>query len=914
LYVSHINLLQHPWLTSIDSPNMDGSMTLASMATHHVPIPPSFNPALIETHLDADPEDIMQETLSNTVSTTLEPNISAPILTKMNNEGSGTLADISAQAHVPATAKDERASDEMQMGIDTERTGMKEEVHTHIVPEVDPAPSVQKAISNGNYTTSAPVEDATPEVPVAIISTDTSVTSIEPASHTEESLTAESRKPELVKLEGCEVTNTNSTAKNTAASELEVIKTTVSEQTDPSTIDGLSEKHEIGSLEDLSPSTLVLEDTPKADGHDQEDKVLELVSPDHDSPLARESNSDAGRSDDTAAQIERLKATYESSGESQTAAGAESRSSLFGGPPGPKIPQPSSTIESIGIGPVAQTEIDDGFAALFPQKVPDAPSMPDHIMEEVMKLDLKFDLSSSNAMGDAEPEAEACAQQEFSSQPPSSDQDAKPDITALQDPTSADSEYRPTSPTHSHAPSNNSHTSQKSNASTLQDTIDIMNSDDPYGAANDSKETPEEFSRLENAADITSQNIIDPADNQPPCSCDYRCEHRVAMEFNLRPGPRQEGCVYLSNLVIDTDQSGTYDNENGKYPSAPNVDPEDLDEDEESLDGNRNMSGNRTTDPMGRYNTTIPLNLPERVIRDRRVFDEESSSSDESQIKSKKKRKKTKAKSSKTNKKSKNNSGISTPRASDNDDAQDVEIDEQASTLAPKLPAKKKAPVVTPNQTIVQMLQRLAKPHTTKLSYPITFNCPTASCSICTSASYAIHGSSSTPRNIKIYDFGSGSTEIPDANEAGRSKFSAATIKPKDTQLCLACTTNYMKILMCSNHDISPDISPPASSSSSQTPRAGSAAYSTADSQTTCSVCPAQATYTCDNKCGARFCDACAYRIYGKCEGSLSTMLESTPDEVGEEYPRGLRADAELLRKGGELWRFLGRMAGKRGS
>jgi hypothetical protein len=42
-------------------------------------------------------------------------------------------------------------------------------------------------------------------------------------------------------------------------------------------------------------------------------------------------------------------------------------------------------------------------------------------------------------------------------------------------------------------------------------------------------------------------------------------------------------------------------------------------------------------------------------------------------------------------------------------------------------------------------------------------------------------------------------------------------------------------------------------------------------------------------------------------------MLEGMTDGVTPEYKRGLRADVELLRKGGELWRFLGRMAKSRG-
>jgi hypothetical protein len=389
----------------------------------------------------------------------------------------------------------------------------------------------------------------------------------------------------------------------------------------------------------------------------------------------------------------------------------------------------------------------------------------------------------------------------------------------------------------------------------------------------------------------------------------------VINAFGLRPGPRQEGCVYFNNIVCDNDTSGTYNNKHAKYPSARVVDIEDLDEDEESLNDG-------ATDPMGGYNTTIPFNHNERVIRDRRVFDEESSSSDERQTKAKKKRKKTKTKSSKATKKSKNNNGIATPRASDSDEDDDIKIDEQASTPAPKPPAKKKAPSTSvPNQTIVQMLQRLAKPHLTKLSYPVNFNSAVSSCSICNSPSYAIYGASSTPRKIKIYDFGQGNTEIPDANQAGNAIASSTAIKPNDTNLCLACTTSYMKILMCSTHEISsitplPSSSPssPSHPSPSSHPSQIPPSYTPATLQTTCSICPTPATYTCDLTCGAKFCDTCAGKLYGKFDGSLSRMLEGMTDEITPEYARGLRADVELLRKGGELWRFLGRMARMKGA
>jgi hypothetical protein len=109
--------------------------------------------------------------------------------------------------------------------------------------------------------------------------------------------------------------------------------------------------------------------------------------------------------------------------------------------------------------------------------------------------------------------------------------------------------------------------------------------------------------------------------------------------------------------------------------------------------------------------------------------------------------------------------------------------------------------------------------------------------------------------------------------------------------------------LMCSNHDISPTSAPSAPHSSSS---------SSSNLRLTCSVCPAPSTYTCDHNCGAKFCDTCASKVHGECNGSLSGMLDTIKDECSQEYTQGLRADVELLKKGGELWKFLGRMSRKK--
>jgi hypothetical protein len=784
---------------------MDNIMIFASMATHHIPILPSRAPPPTDTHLDIDPNDVLHDTLDNTVPTT-EPSTPTPVTTQMDNDKTETVIDINSQIQKPALPEAEPASVEVQMDNDTEKSVREEEARSEVVHTDDLVSASQSDVLDNNYTTAAPVKDVNPEI-------------------------------------------------------------TITENDSP---------------ENLDPNRSVAQDTHKQDGPDHEEDRSEYASLDNNPSLATEPDSEAEHSDSTTTKVARLAATYGSSGESQATMTVKPKGSLFGGPAGPQIPVEPNIA---------------GFEDMFDDGVPEAPT--DTILQEDSGVDMNsFDFSKPNFEEDAEPEAEAGAEQGIPSQPPHANHGTKPGMNASHDPMSPDFKYGPTSPTYSNAPSNISHASQSSSAPEIQETLDYI-SGDRYGTASDIKETPEEFSKHEQVVQT-----------QPPCSCEHHCGHRVIDAFGLRPGPRQEGCVYFSNTICDNDTSGTFDIEHGKYPSAQRVDTEDLDEDEESLNDG-------ATDPMGRYNTTIPFNHTETQIRDRRVFDEESSSSDEFQTKAKKKRKKTKTKSSKATKKSKNNNGIATPRASDSDEDDDIKTDEQASTPAPKTPAaKKKAPsTAVPNQTIVQMLQRLAKSHLTKLSYPVNFNSTASSCSICNSASYAIYGASSTPRRIKIYDFGQGNTEIPDANQAGNAIASTSAIKPKDTNLCLACTTSYMKILMCNTHEIS-SISPLPSASPSSHPSHPSqilASYTTEQLQTTCSICPTPATYTCDSTCGAKFCDTCTGKLYGEHDGKLSDMLEGMTDGVTPEYKRGLRADVELLRKGGELWRFLGRMAKSRG-
>lgn len=890
-------------------------MMLDSITTHQVLIMPPRDPTPTDIHLDDDPKNLVHDTSNTTASPALEMTEPAPLPMQTRTEIADTVPETISQIPIAVVAEAETASIEVQSDIDTNRTSADAEAGPEIVEEVVPVSLSQAEDSNSNYTTSTLAEIATPGADVTaheVAHEDASISAAKDTPHAEEIMPIEAHKPENIEREVSGAISTKSMTEDTEAPELELTTVINSEQKGSDTVEFSIGKQRYSCTECPKPSKLVAERTQKQDGLDQVKIAFEVVSPDEDSSPATDSNSEAGNSDDTSAQVGRIAAAYGPSEEGQT----KPEGSLFGGPAGPQIPQPTDTPEISEIGTITQTEIPKGFEDLFTEE---EVTTENNILPEDSGLDMNsFDFTNSNFEQDVEPEAEVGAEQEISSQPPSSDHDAKPDMKGSDDSMSPNYTHNPTSPAYSHTTSNNSYATQRSSDPSVNSTLDLIHSGGLYAA--DSKETPEEFSRHEQDVGSTSHPMSEAIEEQPPCNCEgQHCEHRVRDAFGLRPGPRKEGSVYFSNLVYDNDQSGTYTDEQRYYPSTQKVAMEDLDDDEETNDDQEEdhvMSGGLLTnpaDPNGRF-STIPFNHTDALIRDKRPFEEESSS-DESRTKKNKKRKKAKTKSSKASKKSKNNNGTSKTRTPE--DAEDhIEIDEQASTPAPKAPFKKttakkastkKPPSTTApaNQTIVQMLQRLAKPHTTRLSYPIIFNSPASSCSICKDPSYAINGCSPTPRKIKIYDFGQGSQEIPDADDKGNAVDMGTT--PEQTQLCLSCTTGYMKVLMCSTHDISPITASPSQPASTSSPSTQSPS-----SQSHCTICATPATYTCDRSCGANFCDTCTYKVHGEHDGNLSAMLEGMTDEVSGNYPRGLRADVELLRKGGELWGFLRRMARKK--
>ncbi|KAK6002472.1 hypothetical protein QM012_002110 [Aureobasidium pullulans] len=528
----------------------------------------------------------------------------------------------------------------------------------------------------------------------------------------------------------------------------------------------------------------------RADGNTEGDSV-----PDVQAENASLNNAKVTASESTMDSIPRAQ-TFEPIAEQEVEAPLplKPRESLFSGPAGRQITPTVQVTHAPRAGLVAQTETPKGFEELFQEEMTGVSPKLNSFLQQSESLDIgedfKFGVSNTEEATQSvvkngiEPEAVTGAEQERSSPLSKPDHDAKPDMNTYP---------RPTSPAHSGTSSHDSQVTHKTSASKYQDVVDHVLSGECYLEDPHNQPTPEELAKQKPIS--TDQPIL----QSQPCDCEseYRCSHRRIGKHNLRPRP---DLVY-SNHIPDTDTSGDYTDEIKVYPTPREVTRADRDEDEETIEDEEEdclMSGGlvlRDDDPMSRFRTTIPFNETDALIRDKNPFDEESTEEDEPVFKRNNKRKK-KAKVARQDIRQ-----AKKPKITDDTDALKMypphslsrvarasrsirttalkitEMTEKSPVRKPlPLPRTSKAVKETtstkqknttanpPLQSIIEMMQRAAKPSTTKLSYPITFNAK-SSCSICRCPSYAIIGTGFS-RNIKIYDFGTGNREVPDANQA----------------------------------------------------------------------------------------------------------------------------------------------------
>ncbi|KAI5240032.1 hypothetical protein E4T43_06358 [Aureobasidium subglaciale] len=580
----------------------------------------------------------------------------------------------------------------------------------------------------------------------------------------------------------------------------------------------------------------------------------------------------------------------------------EPRISLFGGPSYPKSvigPQKSraTEIEAERVaGLVATGGLDSGFD-LFGESE-DAPIdlTRSLLLEEAISGDVEqFGEWNFDFKLDVEADTEAGAEEDHPGTANDSDHDAKPDVEILSESVSPAA----------------SQVSQKS-ATLAKNLVHFITSESQCPPKPDNANTEILNLSGKGIASGLVQSMLQPIPLEQRCYCvKHPCKH----DLNLRPRDKKKVANYGN--VYDNDPTSDFE----EYPngmSASRIAREDMDEDESDNDDADaySMTGGLET-RSGRMNDVfekVPYNQRDSFIRDKNTLDDESSDDEVFEKPKPKKRKRAKQTSSRPSKKAKSNKTkrtIKRARESDDEDlitTQDdngevILIKETKESKETKETEETKETKKPPgSQTIAQIMQRLATPHTTKLSYPITFNSSTASCSFCNQRSYTFTGCGS--RKIKVYDYGNGLTEIPNANEAGLPI--PIKRKPAATNLCMACTTQKMAILMCKTHSMA-ELNPVPYFDKSAAFDRMIKNQPAEEGEVWCSICPLPALHSCSKNCGAKFCETCAIKVHTNHHEDLRAMLQATKDEITAEYRYGLRADVALLRGDGELIKFMKR-------
>ncbi|KEQ93086.1 hypothetical protein AUEXF2481DRAFT_352377 [Aureobasidium subglaciale EXF-2481] len=572
----------------------------------------------------------------------------------------------------------------------------------------------------------------------------------------------------------------------------------------------------------------------------------------------------------------------------------EPRISLFCGPSSPKpVIEPrkseAADIEAERVaGPVAEGGLDSGFDLFEESEDVPIDLTRSLLLEEAMSGDVEqfdewdFDSKLDVEADTVEADTEAGAREDHSGTANDSDHDARPDVEVLSGGISPAA----------------SQVSQES-ATLAKNLVHFIASKTQYPPNSDNADTEILTLSGRGIASGLGQSMLQSIPLEQRCDC---VKHPCTHDLNLRPRDKKEVANYGN--VYDNDPTSDYE-EDPNGTSASRIAREDMDEDESDNDdaGPYSMTGGLET-RNSRMNDMFergPYNQRDSCIRDKNTLHDELSADEV--IEKPKKRKRAKQTSSRPSKKAKsNNRTIKRARESDDEDLITTQDDNGEVILIKEIKEIKETKKSPESQTIAQIMQRLATPHTTKLSYPITFNSPNTSCSLCNQRSYAFTGCGS--RKIKVFDYGNGLTEIPNANEAGLPI--PMKRKPAATNLCMTCTTAKMAILMCKTHsmlelDPVPDFDKPAAYDrmiKNQPAEEG---------EVWCSVCPLPALHSCGKNCGAKFCETCAIKVHTTHHEDLQAMLQATKDEITAEYRYGLRADVALLRGDGELVKFMKR-------
>lgn len=245
------------------------------------------------------------------------------------------------------------------------------------------------------------------------------------------------------------------------------------------------------------------------------------------------------------------------------------------------------------------------------------------------------------------------------------------------------------------------------------------------------------------------------------------------------------------------------------------------------------------------------------------------------------------------------------------EDEDDKDNDEDA-LIVPKgvNPGRARAPHSLPIPDVLPKTKTI----TTKLCHPITFNYEEdpegkRPCHFCSLPKYPVLGLGE--RAITVFD----------DNRSLASLFEHGERDQEPTRICAYCTNKPLKILVCNPHDIRripEDKMAITADFCGAFTRLLKGELLPTDHW--CSICPAPATYQCckrrmgfgseEDGCGLLLCDLCHEQLTSNTNGgsSLGEFVSGLPITGTEERPFGMRADAELLKDGGEFTKFISRM------
>lgn len=197
----------------------------------------------------------------------------------------------------------------------------------------------------------------------------------------------------------------------------------------------------------------------------------------------------------------------------------------------------------------------------------------------------------------------------------------------------------------------------------------------------------------------------------------------------------------------------------------------------------------------------------------------------------------------------------------------------------------------------------------TSYSHPIGFNCddekPRKACHFCVIPALRFVGFGRREVSVIDFDDNSGLVEVAGGHSADLLESS---------RLCTECTTARLSVIMCGTHAMAPipDSKYAAVDHGWMHDSLLDGSLEPGGVDAFCSLCFSLATVRCNagqveeqEGCGLKLCDHCAAVLVGQHDGDLGSMLVQEENTSAENHGTAFRADAELLRGGGVLMRYL---------